>query len=138
LRLFLERAELLAEPTERGRLRRYGLTDEEERDCLGGVGESGVDVPVSAVDREVLLVSNERLGRRSTDSIGTAAARCEMSSEGDSLMLRLGWRKGLPPRLSGGSREDLLAANADGEAERKPESYHVWGRDSGTLGWFSR
>lgn len=61
------------DPTERGRERRLGLEEaEKERDCRGGVwekDESLADVggggeetgeSVSAVDREVLLVSNGR------------------------------------------------------------------------------
>jgi len=40
----------------------------------------------------------------------------EISSDGDSLVLRLERRNGLPPRLSGGIKEDLLPANADGGA----------------------
>jgi hypothetical protein len=55
-----------------------------------------------------------------------------MSSEGDSLVFRLGRRNGLPPRLSGGSNEDLLPVKAPDGAERNPESYHVGGRDSTT------
>lgn len=53
-----------------------------------------------------------------------------MSSEGDSLVFRLGWLKGLVPRL--GSSDELLAANVPSGTERKLESYQVWGRDSGT------
>lgn len=72
LRVCRETAELPLEPTERGRGRRFGREevevgreyrevgekDESLREARGGDQEAGESV--SAVDRDVLLVSNDR------------------------------------------------------------------------------
>jgi hypothetical protein len=131
-------AELVLDPTERGRGLRW---DRDEEEACRGVGEkagslreavggdAGTGESVSAVDRDVLLVSNERCGSSKPCAIGTLPESWDMSSEGDSLMFRLGRRKGLPPRL-GGNNEELLPVKVPDGAESRAESYHVVGRVS--------